>query len=456
MKIEPVSSNPVLLSPFKCLTLRIPKPLTKTLTWTRSTQQVLYWHKEYDCPFKHNRSLDISIFTPIGTECRCVCRSDIAQHKFWLVAPWFTPSTGIAPQFYHSFIHSFTPSIMAHPIHVLDNNYLAITFLISLAIQLTAFLIAYSLQFDKLTDFSGGFNFLVIALVTLLLGQSFQTRNWLVSLAVIVWAIRLAGFLLFRVLKRGQDNRFDEMRSNFFKFGGFWTFQLIWVWIVSFPVIVLNSPNISGKPNHKPFESATDILGLIFFSSGFLIEALADVQKYTWKSKSKSNNKLPVCQTGFWKLSRHPNYFAEILLWWGIWFMVLASADNQLVEPSSKRLLRATVISPILITVLLLFLSGLPPSERPVQKNIFVQSYKSKLSKNINQAQEGAQEEDQWQQFQTYLDETSILIPIPKSIYRLIPSLIKKTLLLDWKIYRFDDKGPEAMTLMEEIRNESA
>lgn len=46
------------------------------------------------------------------------------------------------------------------------------------------------------------------------------------------WSARLAGFLLFRVLKTGSDNRFDEMRSHFFKFAGFWTFQIIWVWVV--------------------------------------------------------------------------------------------------------------------------------------------------------------------------------------------------------------------------------
>lgn len=87
---------------------------------------------------------------------------------------------------------------MTQPIVVLDHYYLAITFLITLTIQSSAFLISYALQFDKITDFSGGTNFAIIAVVTFLFGQTFQARNWVVTLAALIWAIRLAGFLLFR------------------------------------------------------------------------------------------------------------------------------------------------------------------------------------------------------------------------------------------------------------------
>jgi steroid 5-alpha reductase family enzyme len=101
-------------------------------------------------------------------------------------------------------------------IKVLDNNYLAITFLISLAIQSLAFLVSYTLQFDKITDFSGGSNFFILALITLVYGQTFLSRNWIASLAVMLWAIRLAGFLLFRCayLHKGL-HRFFGIRSSF-------------------------------------------------------------------------------------------------------------------------------------------------------------------------------------------------------------------------------------------------
>lgn len=344
------------------------------------------------------------------------------------------------------------------PIYVLDDNYLSITFLISLAIQSLAFLVSYTLQFDKITDFSGGTNFFVLAIVTLTFGQTFESRNLVVSLSVILWSIRLAGFLLFRVLKRGKDDRFDEMRSNFFKFGAFWTFQLLWVWIVSLPITVLNAPDISSAgANRIPFGTGSDVAGLILFILGMVLETLADIQKYQWKtlsSKSDAANKLPVCRIGVWKWSRHPNYFGEILLWWGIWLMAIGSSNNPGVESSSKRLLRATVISPIFITILLLFLSGLPTAEKPVQKSVFIKSYKAKLDKNVPNGSSAVSQvednQDLWKEYQIYLDQTSILFPIPSKLYRLIPNSIKRSLLLDWSIYRFDSNSEEAKQLIQE------
>lgn len=63
---------------------------------------------------------------------------------------------------------------------------------------------------------------LTLALLTLLLGQVFDARNIVASVLVMVWATRLAGFLLFRVLKMGSDTRFDDIRAHFWKFAGFW------------------------------------------------------------------------------------------------------------------------------------------------------------------------------------------------------------------------------------------
>ncbi|KNZ45899.1 hypothetical protein VP01_770g6 [Puccinia sorghi] len=349
-------------------------------------------------------------------------------------------------------------------IHVLDNNYLSITFLISLAIQSLAFIVSYTLQFDKITDFSGGSNFFLLALITFVYGQCFESRNWLVSFAVMLWSIRLAAFLLFRVLKRGKDDRFDEMRANFWRFGAFWIFQLLWVWIVSLPVTILNSPNISAiSPAPIPFGSGSDVVGLIFYIIGVLLEALADWQKLQWKASSKDRHALPVCGSGVWKWSRHPNYFGELLLWWGIWLMTIESANNPGVAGDSRRLLYATVISPLFITILLLFLSGLPTAEKPVQQSVFLKSHKSKLDKNKarspqedDQPENRHDEEDLWERYQSYLNDTSILFPIPTQLYRSIPKALKTTLLLDWSIYRFDQNSPEAQKLIKEMEQEHA
>ena len=121
---------------------------------------------------------------------------------------------------------------MAHnTVNVLDGYYLAITFLVTVAYQLVGFTIAYTLQFDKLTDFAGGSNFILLAIITLSCsGERDNARQIVCSLFIMLWAARLSGFLLFRILKTGKDDRFDDKRGDFFKFLGFWVFQMFWVW----------------------------------------------------------------------------------------------------------------------------------------------------------------------------------------------------------------------------------
>jgi len=85
-----------------------------------------------------------------------------------------------------------------------------------------------------------------------------------------IWGARLSGFLLFRIIKTGKDDRFDDKRDKFFSFLGFWVFQMIWVWTVSLPVTILNSPNVT-KHNQPKFGTGRDIAGVILFAIGFLM-----------------------------------------------------------------------------------------------------------------------------------------------------------------------------------------
>lgn len=118
--------------------------------------------------------------------------------------------------------------IMAGAVHVLDDYYLAITFLVTVAYQLFFFAIAFSFKFDKLTDFAGGTNFVVLAIITLAFsGDRDHARQIVCSIFIMLWGIRLSGFLLFRILKTGKDDRFDDKRDKFFPFLGFWIFQML-------------------------------------------------------------------------------------------------------------------------------------------------------------------------------------------------------------------------------------
>lgn len=138
-----------------------------------------------------------------------------------------------------------------------------------------------------------------------------------------IWALRLSIFLFYRILRTGHDTRFDNMRGKFFPLLTFWIFQALWVWVVSLPVTIGNSPAVV-IPQKSPggavsFGMASDIPGLFMFVIGFTLEAVADVQRYAFRKKY-GGGAAQVCNKGLWKYSRHPNYFGDILAQFGKFF----------------------------------------------------------------------------------------------------------------------------------------
>lgn len=152
---------------------------------------------------------------------------------------------------------------------------------------------------------------MVLAVLTLFLGGNSNARQIVVSLFIIIWALRLSTFLLFRILKTGKDDRFDDKRDKFFPFLGFWVFQMLWVWVLSFPVTILNSPNINQYPQPS-FGNGGDVAGVLLYVFGLTIESISDTIKYRFRSKNL--DKSAFCTTGPFAWSRHPNYFGEILI----------------------------------------------------------------------------------------------------------------------------------------------
>ncbi|KAK7056171.1 hypothetical protein VNI00_002723 [Paramarasmius palmivorus] len=330
------------------------------------------------------------------------------------------------------------------PVYVLDKYYLGITVLVTTAYQLLGFAIAWTFQFDKITDFTGGSNFFILALLTLLLGNTFFARNIVASVLLMIWAVRIAGFLLFRVLKTGSDNRFDDIRSHFFKFLG----QILWVWTVSLPVIILNSPAVSDTSaggSNPEFGTGRDIAGIILWGIGWLIETVADAQKFRYKQRKDSPRNKPVT-VGIWKFSRHPPYFGEMLCWWGIWILCLSPATNGTLPSASKAALYGSVVSPVFTFILLMFGSGIPPAEKPAAKKFFL------MTNGENARDENA---SAWQNYLEYRRSTSILIPLPPQFYRPLPEFLKQTVLLDFPFYRFDESkdGPAAIEESKLQRN---
>ncbi|CAE6418256.1 unnamed protein product [Rhizoctonia solani] len=311
------------------------------------------------------------------------------------------------------------------PVDALDKYYLALTALVTIGYQLLGFAIAWTFQFDKITDFTGGSNFFLLAILTLCTNGIYHARNIVTTVFVLVWATRLAGFLLFRVLKTGSDTRFDDIRSHFFKFLGFWVGQIIWVWTVSLPVTILNSPGVASASTQPDFGTGTDIAGVILWAIGWSIETTADIQKFKYKQTHPPKDQPTII--GLWKYSRHPPYFGEILCWWGIWLVALSATSGTSGGPRSAQL--GALVSPLFTMVLLIFGSGIPTAQKPTAKKFYL------LSNGPNATHGNA-----WQNYQRYMKRTSVLIPFPPALYERLPQSIKTVFLLDLPMYQFHEE----------------
>ena len=218
-------------------------------------------------------------------------------------------------------------------------------------------------------------------------------------------------------------------------------------------MILLNSPAVSqqqaGGINVR-FGTGKDIAGVVLFCLGLIIEALADIQKYRFKSVVKPP-KGAITDIGVWKYSRRPNYFGEILLWWGMYILVLSPALERssetggFLQQGPRRALIASVFSPLLTMALLLFLSGIPLAEKPSQQKYFLMSHGPDGGKELEPF--GNQHErDPWTRMKNFRERTSLLLPLPPSLYRPLPRFIKTYLLLDVSVAESVRKVPCMLT----------
>jgi steroid 5-alpha reductase family enzyme len=218
---------------------------------------------------------------------------------------------------------------------------------ISVAIQAVFFAFAAWFKTDRVTDFSYSLSFVLLTLVVLVVEEAFSWPQILVASFIVAWAVRLGSYLFVRIIKIGKDDRFDDKREDFVKFLGFWILQAVAVWVIMLPSVVFLS--LDKQP---PFNWVS-VIGIVLWVAGLAIEIVSDQQKYAFKNNPDTRGRF--ITTGLWKYSRHPNYFGEFLLWWGLFLIVV---------PAWSGVLYITVLGPVSITVLLLFVTGIPLLEK--------------------------------------------------------------------------------------------
>ena len=192
--------------------------------------------------------------------------------------------------------------------------------------------------------------FLAGAFTYALVMDNFSVANVLLLVLLTLWALRLSVFLIIRNWGEDEDRRYQEIRANnepnfniksiYIIFG----LQAVLAWIISIPLLMALSANID--------IGVIEVIATGIWMIGFLFEAIADLQLYRFKSNPENKGK--VLDTGLWAYSRHPNYFGEFLIWWGYFLFALSSGAWW------------TVFSPVLMTLLLMKVSGVSLMEKGI------------------------------------------------------------------------------------------
>ncbi|OEK05389.1 DUF1295 domain-containing protein [Roseivirga misakiensis] len=225
------------------------------------------------------------------------------------------------------------------------------------------FIVSLLTKRNDIADVAWGMGYVGICVFLFLNGYQ-SDLSLLVYVLVGLWGGRLSLYIGLRNSKKKEDFRYNQWRnawgSNFYwrSYLQVYILQVALLMIVSIP-IVLTAQSTNAE---LTFISG---LGTVLWVIGFYWQVVGDRQLS--KFKKIRTDKEQVLQTGLWKYSRHPNYFGEILMWWGIAAIVLPMPYGWI-----------GLASPMLITYLLLFVSGVPMLERRYAKNEAFQKYKEK------------------------------------------------------------------------------
>ncbi len=222
--------------------------------------------------------------------------------------------------------------------------------MVAFLIQWVMFVPAFAYQTEKYYDLTGSLTYISLALFAVLV-SGFDVRALLLATLIVIWAARLGSFLFIRISKDGEDKRFRSIKPDFLQFLMTWTIQALWVSITM-------AAALAAMTSRDPVPlSVFAGLGVLLWIAGFAIEVTADLQKSRFKARPGNQDEF--INEGLWRWSRHPNYFGEIVLWLGIALIAL---------PVLQGWQYATLISPLFVVVLLIYISGVRMLEHRANK----------------------------------------------------------------------------------------
>lgn len=246
----------------------------------------------------------------------------------------------------------------------MNNIYLGSMLLLFVYFSLV-FIIAQLKKNNAIVDIAWGFGFVLVAINSYLTGSK-TFLALIVTTLVLLWGLRLSYHLFKRNWNRPEDYRYVEMRHQWGNkhpllqaYLKVYMAQMILLFLVSQSIIFINM-------NGGKVITLVAVLGIIIWVIGYFFEVVGDYQLKEFISNV--NNKGKIMKYGLWKYTRHPNYFGEVTMWWGIYIMSLSVGGI------------FTIISPLLITYLIIYVTGIPLLEKKYANNAEFKEYKDQTS----------------------------------------------------------------------------
>jgi steroid 5-alpha reductase family enzyme len=241
-----------------------------------------------------------------------------------------------------------------------------------------AFIVGTAKGNNGIMDIFYGPAYFVAALTSLTLNIIFAStlsiRQIIATILVFIWANRLAVYVFIRNRGKPEDYRYkairDRMKTNvalksFFKI---YLFQGIIIYIVAIPVWFVNISDNPPLVSLLDFGAITLWLGALIWLLGFMLETIADFSLYKFLQKPENKGKIMI--KSLWKYSMHPNYFGEVLQWWGLFVIALAVPFGFI-----------TIVGPAYITFQIVKVSGVKLLDKRYEGNEEYQAYRRKTSK---------------------------------------------------------------------------
>lgn len=233
----------------------------------------------------------------------------------------------------------------------------AILFFTNLAavagLMIVGWLVSLAYRNVTVVDSLWGLGFVLIAWITFGLSDGYLLRKLLLAGLTTVWGLRLSAYLTRRNYGKGEDPRYRSWREEYGE--RFWIVSLFNVFLIQALVLWVIAATVQyGQTAVRPAHlTPLDIVGAALWLVGFVFEAVADRQMARFKSDPSNQGK--ILDRGLWAYSRHPNYFGEILIWWGL-FLITASVPGGV----------WTIVSPVTITLVLLKVTGVKLTEKTI------------------------------------------------------------------------------------------